>query len=141
MRILIQKYKKYFFPLLAAIILLLLIFLFCKFGVQVKEKFSKNYIDYKTANIERNYQNNLSDIINEYLVYRENNTLNIENIEKLKNELLGLKVPGDLKDLHLAIFLSLNKIEDAITRGDEKEKNFNIEKINEQMSKYPWLKK
>lgn len=142
MQTLIQRYKKYFSLIIIIIILILLfIFLFCKFGIQVKENISRNYIDYKTENIKKNYQNNLANIINEYLTYQENNTLSVENMEKLNNELLYLKVPGDLKDLHLTIFFALNKMEDAISQGNEKEKISNIEIINEQISKYSWLKK
>ena len=113
-----------------------------------------NKIEISPAELEREYTNGVTKIINFY--FENSKTINLEGLGgevlktesrkwlalvlKTKNDLLGLRVPTKYKDLHLDLILGLSFLEQGIA-GDEQKLKEGEDKLNKIINDYPWLKK
>ena len=85
--------------------------------------------------LREDYRQSASDIFNEYI----DNMDDLENVAAQKNRLLELKVPTELKALHLDLILMMTKTESYIRSGEGIDVSASEKAIKEAKEKYPWL--
>lgn len=85
--------------------------------------------------LEKDYKGSIRAIFNEYA----DNKDDIRQVTDLKSRLLDLKVPTELKALHLNLVLTMTKTESYIQSGEEDDKLAVERIIKETREKYPWI--
>lgn len=96
-----------------------------------------NYLE----ELKNNYKENVSKILSQYLKLADQSDFNIAKAESIKDELLGLKMPVEYKDLHFSLILAINKMESYLLEGDEQIKIASRQIINQAKANYKWLDK
>ena len=89
--------------------------------------------------LETDYKLKAKEFFTSYQSLIKNNGFTEKNIMELKNKLLGLKVPVKFKELHLRFILALNKMENYLSRKDEREKDDSFKAISQLKADYSWL--
>lgn len=91
------------------------------------------------ARLEEKYQAQAKDIFSDYEKLIANNNYTIEQITKIKNKLLNLKVPTKFKELHINLILALTRMENWLINKNESEKIAGEQIINQVKTDYVWL--
>lgn len=63
----------------------------------------------------------------------------INEVNKLEEDLMGLTVPEEYKNLHFSFILALNKIENYADTGDQNVVNDGFNMIENMKNQYSWL--
>jgi len=95
-----------------------------------------------TVSIEQlkaEYQEKVSVIMAKYLDLVEQEKLEINNLNEIREELLELKLSEDFKDLHINFILALDKMEDYLLNGDMEAKLGSEQLISDLLDDYSWL--
>jgi len=87
----------------------------------------------------RNYEARAKAAVSEYNGLEVKGSFTADEIRKVKDELLGLKVPAEFKELHVQLVLGLTKIEDSLAAGDAKIRTEGQKKIEQAKATYTWL--
>lgn len=87
----------------------------------------------------RDYERRAKAAVNEYSGLEVKGNFTAGEIQKVKDDLLGLKVPAEFKDLHVQLVLGLTKIEDSLAAGDAKIQAEGQKKIEQAKAAYAWL--
>ncbi|MEK7097699.1 MAG: hypothetical protein AAB906_02535 [Patescibacteria group bacterium] len=126
-------------PVFFIIILGFIVFFYYKQnGYSDKEKDSggqgaKEQVD--LVKLEKDYKESIRAVFNEYA----DNKDDIRQVTALKGRLLDLKVPTELKALHLNLVLTMTKTESYVQSGEEDDKLAVERIIKETREKYPWI--
>lgn len=88
-----------------------------------------------SVKLEEDYRKSVKEIFNDYA----NNLEDLQKVTALKGRLLELKVPTELKALHLNLVLTMTKTESYIQNKEEEDKIAGEKVIKETREKYPWL--
>lgn len=91
------------------------------------------------AKLESEYKEKLKAAMDGYSELAENGGLTLENAKKIKEELLGLTVPGKYKDLHIGLVLGLTKIEDSLALGAPAGEAEGQKEIETALASQSWL--
>jgi hypothetical protein len=89
--------------------------------------------------LENDYRENVKVIFNNFLSLIENADLSVEQLKPVKNQLLDLRVPTKLKDLHIDFVLAITRMENFLESGEIEEKNDSEQMIKEIKEGYAWL--
>lgn len=90
----------------------------------------------ENSSLRDDYKQSVKGIFNEYV----SNMGDLEKIRTQKNKLLELKVPLELKALHLDLVLMMTKTESYIQSGEEIDESASEKTIKEIREKHPWIK-
>ena len=123
------------------VVLIIILYLFLASKNITNHKLDNNYHNATTSieELEKNYKNNTTKILNNYLMSKQAGNLTLENVQSIKNELLNLKVPAKHKELHLNMVLALDKFKSYLLSGNEKNKESSQDLINQAIADYDWL--
>lgn len=89
--------------------------------------------------LEKDYKTSTAVAIRNFMDLDSSQKLNHEEVEKIKNELLALRVPTQYKDLHVDLVMAMVKM-DIFFKDGKKENKLLCEKtIEEAKLKYSWL--
>ncbi len=89
--------------------------------------------------LEEEYKAGTKNILADYSTLLEDKDLSLDKVEVDKNKLLGLKVPGQFKDLHLNFVLAVSKMEDYLKTGKSEDRAASQRMIGEIKANYIWL--
>jgi hypothetical protein len=87
----------------------------------------------------RDYKRGAQAAIAEYAGLKVRGDFTFDEIEKVKKELLALKVPAEFKELHVQLVLALTKIEDSLGSGGSAASEEGQNKIEQAKASYSWL--
>jgi hypothetical protein len=105
-------------------------------GLTQKEE-KKEKVD--LIKLEKYYEENFKKIFGEFEKSAGDEKLNIEEVKKIKEKALALKVPTKFKDLHINFILALAKMENYFNKGDDKEKIASLDAIKAIRENNLWL--
>lgn len=89
--------------------------------------------------LEKNYKKEVKIILAEYSALINEGEPAKEAIISIKEKLLGLRVPAELKDLHLNLVLAVAKMAEPANEVDVDEKEAGAKLIQDLKAKYVWL--
>lgn len=92
-----------------------------------------------SVSLETDYQLRAGEFFRTLEALIKNNNFTGENIRELKNKWLALKVPAKFKELHLKFVLVLGKMENYLSRKDEREKSESFRAVSQLKADYSWL--
>jgi len=102
-----------------------------KIAADFNSQFSNRSI-VSSAQLEKKYETSIKTMVGEYLKIADISDSDFAaKTEQLKNGLLSLIVPAKYRDKHLALVLSLDKMESASKDGDSKSVAAELEKIRQ----------
>ncbi|MDD5071575.1 MAG: hypothetical protein PHQ42_02445 [Patescibacteria group bacterium] len=87
------------------------------------------------AKLVNDYKGGLNEVLAEYWRLSSDEDISLEESGYLKNRLLELKVPADLKGFHFGLVMAFDKLES----GSEKERAESKQIIEQAMADYEWL--
>lgn len=89
--------------------------------------------------LDENYKKEASRILSFYSRLVKEGEINLDKVKDIKNQLLGLRVPTEFKNLHLSLVFALTKRENYLINGDNKEKLASQQLISQAKANYKWL--
>lgn len=89
--------------------------------------------------LEKSYKLETKAILANYSRIAQDETIDIESVERTKKQLLSLKVPAEFKELHKNLVFAMDDMKDYLENGDEAAKQKSQEIIEEQKAEYEWL--
>lgn len=114
-----------------------LIFLFLDKDIE-NEK-SKNVSEDKYVSqedISNAYKKDIKIFVGDFLFALDNVDFSADKARNARNQLVSMTVPTDLRDLHLAIFKAVTKIEDSLVGGNREGIPIGKKEIEEIISEY-----
>lgn len=131
---------------LAVVFVLAIFFLNLAVTPANQDKISENNQPTKTqalkvdlVKLESEYKARTIVSLNGYLDLVQEQKLNREALEKIKNELLSIKVPTQFKDLHIDLVMAMVKMDNFLQDGKNDDKKISEEIIAKVKKTYPWL--
>lgn len=93
--------------------------------------------------IESDYRENTKNILRSYeeMINEEDlleNSEKIKEVNDLEDDLIGLTVPEEFKNLHVNFVLALNKIESYAKNGNKEDMSKGLLMIQEIKNQYTW---
>jgi len=86
------------------------------------------------------YEAAIKEEILEIKALFEDQSLDAGKIREVKQDLLGMRVPAEYRDLHIKIVQALDKLEQYITDGKEAEKSESEKMMEELALRYKWIR-
>ena len=104
---------------------------------------TKNFLEQNNKKVIINYQNNLRNIVQNYLAKRSEFNAESQDwlflINHTKQKLMNLRVPKGYKKLHIDLAVTLNLEEEAVLKGDKNK----LENVNRRwkqiLEQFYWL--
>lgn len=142
---------KIFIPLIVIALILIFCFIFIPSTVEdnievdisvdapeeVSEKIEED--TYFSGLIKETYKAKVKIILANYYRFASDESLDLEQVEKTKSELLSLKVPTEFMDAHLELILALDKMENYFENKDEELKKESLKIIEKIKNENNWL--
>ena len=135
----VKKQTKILIFLLLILLFLILYLIFTSESVKQTDNFDQQAKQANFALLEADYKSKAKEFFAVYEGLIKDNTFTEKNITELKDNLLALKVPAKLKDLHIRFVLALTKMENYLSQKDEREKGDSLQAINQLKADYSWL--
>ncbi len=86
------------------------------------------------------YKDSAKKILADYWQLAGSKDTTVEEVEYLRNQLLGLKgIPKDFQELHINLVTALDKLNNYLENGDEKEKEESGQMVSQATADYDWL--
>jgi hypothetical protein len=123
--------KKLKILLFLSVIALVLFFYLLFTSEFFKEETGKN-----REQIAVDYKISATRIVNNY---SQLETVTVSEVKSTKDNLLVLKVPAELKDLHVELIMAITRMEDYLNNGNEEDLAESKKIINKAKMDYSWL--
>lgn len=130
--------KKKILVILLAVFLILTSYLILSSAL-IKNKLKTAVSDDRLEARQSDYQEEVKRIFSDYEKLTLDESITIEKVREVKQRLLNLLVPAELKDLHLNFVLAISRMENYLNSRLMQEKNFSRQLINKLKADYGWL--
>ncbi|KKQ60296.1 MAG: hypothetical protein US81_C0025G0003 [Parcubacteria group bacterium GW2011_GWE2_38_18] len=132
-----SKEKKIYIIGFVATIVLIIIFSLFITPKDNRENEEKPRVD--LIQLENDYKIKTKALVDSYLLLLQSDSLDLEKLKQIKEQLMSLKVPDKYKDLHIGLVLSIDSVNEAEQGGEKSKKMASIEVLNKEKANYSWL--